>query len=272
MFEYRWHPDIIAKQAQPYAPALKMPVWRGEPLMGKSITVQMEQGFGDIIMFARFLPALKALGAKQVVVLQEGTLHHLLGQIHAVDVFSNGLEGVASESDYWIGSMSLPYYISLSHPIVKAMFPVNRKKIVGSEGYLHAQPSNIPPKIGVNWEASKQTLYYIKSIAHQHMEELVGEDAYSLNPNSDGLFHPLPNDGWKTNWVQTAAHMKAMKGIVTVDTGTAHLAGALGVKTICIMPRADFKCWRWKHGTWYNSVVTVEENELHKIPDLIRRM
>jgi hypothetical protein len=170
-----------------------MPVWRGEPLIGKSITVQMEQGFGDIIMFARFLPALKALGASRVVVLQEGTLHHLLGQIHAVDVFSNDLtQGAAIESDYWIGSMSLPYYISLQHPIVKAMFPVTRKKIVGSEGYLHAIPSNIPPKIGVNWEASKQTLYYIKSIAHEHMAEMVGDDAYSLNPNSDGLFHPFP--------------------------------------------------------------------------------
>jgi hypothetical protein len=249
-----------------------MPVWRGEPLIGKSITVQMEQGFGDIIMFARFLPALKALGASRVVVLQESTLHHLLGQIHAVDVFSNGLEGIANESDYWIGSMSLPYYISLMHPIVKSLFPVTKQKIVGSEGYLHAQPSNIPSKIGVNWEASKQTLYYIKSIDYRHMAELVGDDAYSLNPNSDGLFHPLPNDGWKKNWVQTAAHMKAMKGIVTVDTGTAHLAGALGVKTIVLLPKEEFVCWRWKNGRWYDSVVALRPSEYDQIPELIRRM
>ena len=81
-----------------------MPVWRGESLLGKTITVQMEQGFGDIIMFARFLPALKALGAKQVIVLQESTLHHLLGQLDCVDVFTNDLEkGAATESDYlWL--------------------------------------------------------------------------------------------------------------------------------------------------------------------------
>jgi hypothetical protein len=232
----------------------------------------MEQGFGDILMFARFLPALKALGASRVVVLQEGTLHYLLGQIDAVDVFSNEIEGIASESDYWIGSMSLPYYISLSHPLVKAMFPVTKDKIIGSEGYLHSQPSNIPTKIGVNWEASKQTLYYIKSIDYRHMAELVGDDAYSLNPKSDGLFHPLPNDGWKKNWVQTAAHMKAMKGIVTVDTGTAHLAGALGVKTIVLLPKEEFVCWRWKNAKWYDSVVCLRPNEYDQIPDLIRRM
>ena len=250
-----------------------MPVWRGEPLMGKSITVQMEQGFGDIIMFARFLPALKALGAKQVVVLQEGTLHYLLGQIHSVDVFSNNLtEGAAIESDYWIGSMSLPYYISLSHPLVKAMFPVTRKKIVGSEGYLHAIPSNIQPKIGVNWEASKQILYYLKSIDHRHIEELVGDDCYSLNPKSDGLFNPLPDDGWKKDWVKTAQHMKAMKGVVTVDTGTAHLAGALGVRTIVLLPKEEFVCWRWKNARWYDSVICLRPNEYDQLPELLRRI
>ncbi len=70
-------------------------------------------------------------------------------------------------------------------------------KKVATEGYLHAIPSNIPPKIGVNWEASKQILYYLKSIDHRHIEELVGDDCYSLNPKSDGLFNPLPDDGWK---------------------------------------------------------------------------
>ena len=250
-----------------------MPVWRGESLIGKSITVQMEQGFGDIIMFARFLPALKALGAKKVVVLQESTLHYLLGQLDCVDTFTNDIEnGAAVESDYWIGSMSLPYYISLSHPMVKSMFPVRKDKIVGSEGYFHAQPSNIPAKVGVNWEASKQIMYYLKSIDVREMEKLIGSDCYSLNPNTEGMFNPLPDDGWKTNWVKTASHMKACKGIVTVDTGTAHLAGALGVKTIVLLPKDEFICWRWKNGRWYDSVVCLKPDEYHKVPELIRRM
>ena len=250
-----------------------MPVWRGESLIGKSITVQMEQGFGDIIMFARFLPALKALGAKKVVVLQESTLHYLLGQLDCVDTFTNDIEnGAAVESDYWIGSMSLPYYISLSHPMVKSMFPVRKDKIVGSEGYFHAQPSNIPAKVGVNWEASKQIMYYLKSIDVREMEKLVGSDCYSLNPNTEGMFNPLPDDGWKTNWVKTASHMKACKGIVTVDTGTAHLSGALGVKTIVLLPKDEFICWRWKNGRWYDSVICLKPDEYHKVPELIRRM
>ena len=156
--------------------------------------------------------------------------------------------------------------------MVKAMFPVTKKKIVGSEGYFYAQPSNIPAKIGVNWEASKQIMYYLKSIDVREMEKLVGSDAYSLNPKSEGMFNPLPDDGWKTNWVKTAAHMKACKGIVTVDTGTAHLAGALGVKTIVLLPKDEFICWRWKNGRWYDSVICLKPDEYHKVPELIRRM
>ena len=250
-----------------------MPVWRGESLLGKTITVQAEQGFGDIIQYARFLPFLKAMGAKKVVMLQHGSLHTLFGQIECVDTFTNmPEEGVATESDYWIGIISLPYYISLAPAYAKALFPCNTNKIVGSEGYLDAIASNIPKKLAVNWSTSKGLLHYVRTMRPETMLELVGPDAYSFNPEEDRFWNPLPKDGWQKDWNKTASHLKACKGLVTVDTGIAHLAGALGVKTIVIMPKKEFKCWRWKHGTWYDSVVTVEEEELHKIPDLIRRM
>ena len=66
--------------------------------------------------------------------------------------------------------------------------------------------------------------------------------------------------------------MKAMKGIVTVDTGTAHLAGALGIKTIVLLPKEEFVCWRWKNGRWYDSVVALHQDEYHKVAELIKRM
>jgi hypothetical protein len=245
----------------------------GESLLGKSIVVQMEQGYGDQFMYARFLPALKVLGASKVVVLAQQSICPLLGQMECIDQLTNMTEeGPAIECDYWIGSMSLPYYIDCSMPYVKSLFPVTSKKIVGSEGYFDAQASNIPRKIGVNWAASKGALNWIKSISVEQMQDLVGNDAYSLNPESDGNFYPLPGDDWKKNWAITAQHMKAMKGIVTVDTGTAHLAGALGIKTIVLLPKEEFVCWRWKNGRWYDSVIALRQNEYHKVADLIRRM
>jgi hypothetical protein len=137
---------------------------------------------------------------------------------------------------------------------------------------MYAKPSNIEPKIGVNWGASRNILFHIKSIPDHQMYSLVGDDCYSLSPEHDGFFQPLPNDGWKTDWNVTASHLKAMKGIVTVDTGTAHLAGALGVKTIVLLPKEEYICWRWKNGSWYDSVVALRQEEYDQVPDLIRRM
>jgi hypothetical protein len=101
---------------------------------------------------------------------------------------------------------------------------------------------------------------------------LTGSDCYSLNPKTEGLFHPLPDDGWKKDWVKSAAHIKACKGVVTVDTGTAHLAGALGVKTIVLLPKEEFVCWRWKNARWYDSVCLLRPSEYEQLPELIRRM
>ena len=274
LFEYRWHPEILANQTIPYKREPVRPkTWNGESLLGKSIVVQMEQGFGDIFQYARFLPALKVMGAAKVVVLTVPANIPLLGQMECIDQLTNLTEeGPAHECDYWIGSMSLPYYIDCSMPYVKQLFPITSKKIVGSEGYFEAIPSNIPKKVGVNWSASRGALHWIKSISAEHMNELVGNDAYSLNPETDAMFYPLPNDGWKKDWSITARHMKAMKGVVTVDTGTAHLAGALGVKCIVLLPKPEFVCWRWKNARWYDSVVYLQQNEYYKVPELIARM
>jgi hypothetical protein len=125
----------MANHLEGYAKPLKMPVWRGESLLGKSITVVAEQGFGDIIQYARFLPFLKVMGAKKVVLLQNGSLHLLFGQMDCIDQFTNmPEEGVATESDYWLGIISLPYYISLAPAYAKALFPISLKKIVSFWG------------------------------------------------------------------------------------------------------------------------------------------
>lgn len=233
----------------------------------------MEQGFGDIFMYARFLPFLKVMGAAKLVVMTVPANIPLLGQMECIDQLTNLTEeGPGHECDYWIGSMSLPYYIDCAPSYAKNLFPITKNKVVASEGYFDAIPSVIERKVGVNWSASKGTLHWIKSISVEEITKLVGDDAYSLNPESDGNFRPIPDDGWRKDWSKTASHMKAMKGVVTVDTGTAHLAGALGVKCVVLLPQESFVCWRWKNARWYDSVVTLRPHEYDQLPDLIRRM
>ena len=45
---------------------MPVPEWQGEDLRGRSILVVGEQGIGDEIMFGRFLPRLRELGAARI--------------------------------------------------------------------------------------------------------------------------------------------------------------------------------------------------------------
>jgi hypothetical protein len=273
LYEYRWHPKVIEATGENFQKWIKAPKWDGERLFGKHITVQMEQGYGDVIQFARFLPMLKVWGAKTLSVMCHESMMKLLGTMDCIDYISNNLvEGPPLEADYWIGSMSLPHFATYAPPFVKQCFPLTKDKIVGSEGYFEAIASNIERKVGINWHASTGPLHYVKSLPLNEMREMLGDDMYSLHVNASDVFDTLPNDGWQKNFYKTACHMKAMKAVIAPDTATAHLAGALGVKCFMLLPEDDFICWRWRHGTWYDSIVPLRKNEWHKLPSLLEKL
>lgn len=272
-YELRWLPTVrklLNENWKKYSPA---PTWQGESLLGKSIVCQMEQGFGDYFQFMRFLPIFKAMGAKHVTVLCHPSMVYLIGQFDCVDTITEVWElKEVYEADYWIGSMSLPHRALNAPKQVRQLFPITREKVVGSEGYLEFEPSDIEQgKVGVNWAASRGPLHYVKTVSVEAVRELVGLDAYSLNPENDDLFIPLPDDGWKKNWKRTAQHIQAMRCVVTVDTATAHLAGAMGKKCIVMLPNEEFRDWRWKNGVWYDSVVVLPTNKWNLIPELLEK-
>jgi hypothetical protein len=54
----------------PY-PAFDRPMWLGkEPVEGKTILVHVDEGLGDTIQFARYLPMLSARGARVILVVE----------------------------------------------------------------------------------------------------------------------------------------------------------------------------------------------------------
>lgn len=271
LYEFRWHPLVLQATGERWDKWVTALKWNGERLFDKHIVVQMEQGFGDIIQFCRFLPMLKAWGAKKLTVMTHKSLMPLLGQMDCIDVITDD-RSVDIEADYWIGSMSLPHFATYAPPFVKQSFPVTTKHIVGSEGYLDAIPSGIEHKVGVNWSASTGPLHYVKSIPLDTLRSLVGDDVYSIHVQLEDVFDPLPNDGWKQDFYKTACHMKAMKAVVAPDTATAHLAGALGVKCFLMLPDDQFICWRWKNATWYDSVVPLKKSEWHTLPRLLEEL
>jgi Flp pilus assembly protein TadD len=232
------------------------PVWDGSALGSRILLVHAEQGFGDTIQFARYLPMLAAGGAK-VVLACDWALTALLSTLP-------GIVAVVKDRplpayDYWVDQMSLPL-----------MCRTQPDAIPSPQGYLCACSTRqsawreaLPTghKVGIAWAGNpSHSNDHHRSLSVAALEKLVATPGISfinlqLGPRaSEGRLAPLPLP--LTDYAETAALIANLDLVVTVDTSVAHLAGALGVPCWVMLPFAPD--WRWRLGRedspWYTSV------------------
>lgn len=110
-----------------YAPierSLGLPRWQGESLVGKALLIGLEAGHGDMIQFCRYVPLLKAAGARRVSVLCHPPLARLLRTLPGVDeVLAVGDPAPAESWDYWSPPLSLPYHLQTRVETIPADLP-----------------------------------------------------------------------------------------------------------------------------------------------------
>jgi hypothetical protein len=73
-------------------------------------------------------------------------------------------------------------------------------------------------------------------------------------------------EGW-------AAQISAMDEVVTIQNSTAHMAGALGIKTSLLL--SSFGCWRWSllgNNSWYQSVTVYQQRYMQSWKEVILAM
>lgn len=234
----------------------------------KHILVHFEQGFGDSIMFVRFLDDLKKRCAKVSLVVQKPL----------ISLFEDSKLGVDIYSEDQIPTISYDYYIPMMDlPIVCETQP---NTIPKSQGYLKVSKPKINAykkqhindndkiKIGIAYEgtlASKETdrdipLHYLYPLMRLPDVEVYSFQVDDLTRQMDRI----PEDTQLIrlgrtfkNWEDTACAMKNMDLMVTTDNGVMNLAGALGVKTFGLFNRIVE--WRWfkTEGddiAWYKSI------------------
>src|SRR4051794_13432513 len=90
------------------------PPWGGQNPPGKRIAVCAEQGFGDQIMFGRWLPLLIAAGA-DVLVVCHPALEKLFGLL-GVETAIARTDRPLPACDYWVHFGSLPLALKVPRP------------------------------------------------------------------------------------------------------------------------------------------------------------
>jgi tetratricopeptide (TPR) repeat protein len=248
-YRVRWATDELTPRDLPY------PEWQGESLAGKTILVLPEQGFGDAILFMRFVPALKALGAT-VWVLAEKPVYPLFVELEGVDWVGTSVSASANV-DYWINLMDM----AAVHFNQSDAVPLPTKLSVPADAHERAKAIVAPFgnvfKVGVVWTGS---ITYkgngFRSFSHRDFLPLVdipGVQFFSLYKGPElKAFREDGSDAFivdtastERNFGDSAAMMGQMDLIISSDTATAHLAGSLGVPIWTILHWDPF--WVWRH-------------------------
>ncbi|MFL5296288.1 MAG: tetratricopeptide repeat protein [Phenylobacterium sp.] len=213
-------------------PRLPFPEWRGESLAGKRLLVIREQGLGDQIQFARFLPQLVSAGA-EVVYLCDPPVATLFGGL-GVSTVAAQPGGSYPAADYWVFICSLPLRLGVT------------LEGLSGEPYLSAEPAG-PGGIGVKARGGAAHVNDRHRSLPPELARRLEPMGQSLDPEATGARH----------FADTASLIAGMSLVISVDTAVAHLAGAMGTPTWILLSRLETD-WRWlrdrSDSPWYNSV------------------
>ncbi len=266
--EYEWRLKLEPRVAR-LAP--DAPLWAGEPLGGRSILVEAEQGLGDQIMFASCLPDLERAGAVVAVEVSPRLVSLFRHSFPGIKVLPKGSapDALPWRPDFRVAFGSLPLRLRRS----AEDFPI-------SEAYLCAPPELVAeyrarlaalgpgPKIGIAWRGGlPETLGALRSMplaALAPVTSLSGARFVSLELadcraeiNAAGLAGRVAWwDEAPLDMARFAALLTALDGVVSVATTAVHLAGALGRPVWALVSRAGTwrYLWQGEHMPWYSSV------------------
>ena len=267
--EYEWRKQ---KREPLGARRYKQPLWTGDAdLSGKSILVHWEQGFGDTIQMCRYVKRLEQTGARVLFAPQKplrGLMRRLSETIEIVDAEDSSLD-----FDCHCPLMSLPLAFKTTLASIPAATPylsVDSERIkqwagrLGPEGF----------RIGIAWRGSAfgESVGRSAPLAlFRQLAETPGVRLISLHKPeaADALIEPRertaievlggPFDEGENAFMDTAAVIENLDLVITVDTATAHLGGALNAPTwIALKSVPD---WRWllerSDSPWYPSRPTL---------------
>ncbi len=264
------HAGLPAYEARRKLPRFSLPVPAGlAPWDGKSrpqkLLIVAEQGLGDTFQYTRWIRRVVSRAARLVLAVQRPLVPLLRSGLTGLD---NQVEIIAlqqnlstSEVDAWAPMLSLPWLLGA----------VDRGSHVESTPWIRPDPALVSHwrsrlaqdadgiRVGIVWQGNPGYLGdHNRSVplqAFAPIGRLPGVTLFSLQKrHGRSQLQTLPDemqvidlhdelDETTGPFLDTAAAMHALDLVVTSDTATLHLAGALGVPTLAAI--AHIPDWRF---------------------------
>jgi hypothetical protein len=231
-------------------------IWDGSALAGKRVLVRCHHGLGDTIQFARFLPMLRSR-ARSVALLCQTELVPLMTQ-------SDVCRTVLPLHD---GTPEVEYDVDVEIMELAHAFRASPQMVCRGVPYLRVEPPCLRRdrhlNVGLVWRtASRDIRHSVDLDLLAPLWSIEGVRYHAIQPG-DAVTEWTPEHGPVAGSDDILAAAKAMLSldlVISVDSMPAHLAGALGVPTITLLPAPAH--WRWMSGRrspWYPSMTLLRQ-------------
>ena len=276
--EYEWRKKLpLPVGNRPFA---KPCLLNRDEVKGATVFIYGEQGLGDHIHFCRYAKLVADRGAK-VILEAPKSLFQLFKSLDGVSQLIEEDQSIPP-FDYHCSLMSLPRFFRTTLENVPNKVPyllADPAKVKAWAGKLGAKSKL---RIGLVWSGgfrpNQPELWATNEKRNMPLTKLaplgtLDAAFYSLQKGDRAVaeLKELLTSGWRgpsiidwtdelTDFSDTAALVENLDLVVSVDTSTAHLAGAMG-KPVCLLNRFDTE-WRWlPNSPWYPTVKSYRQIE-----------
>lgn len=258
-YEWRWKTARFAPERRTW----RKPRWTPSEGTQGTVLVHAEQGMGDCIQFARYLPRLRDAGQHVVLECPEPLVRLMQSVDGVVQVVARG--DPLPSHDFHIPLMSLPGAMETTLASIPADVPYvvpNRDEAATWAARLAGLPR---PRIGLAWKGSARhprdrvrspglaSLLPLLDLAGGSLVSLQRDGGAADLAALDGARRVIDVTPDLGDFAATAALLPALDVVVACDTAVAHLAGALGRPTLLMLPLVPD--WRWllerRDSPWY---------------------
>ena len=278
-YEYRFdketNPTVI--------PKIDKPRWDGsQNISDKTLLVCYEQGFGDTILMAGYLPRLVKLAKHVIYVVQDSLLTLISNSFKDIDVISatQFRNNTTINYDYYIPSMSIPMALKLDRDNISVGEGYIKPNLDIVKEYKEKYFKNNKLKIGLSVSGNKNgdTTRDVPLDKLLPLAELDNVQLYNLTKDVTdeqlSIFNGKVINLGKTfkNFSDTAETMANCDIVISTDNVLMNLAGAIGKKTFGLFNYSNqFRYFdlTGDNIVWYTSVKPFVCSSMDKWEDVI---
>ena len=262
---------------------LKIPEWDGKSMVNRTLLIYDEQGFGDCIQFARYIP-LAVPHFAHVIVVARHELCSLFKSIKGVtSVLPMGSR--LPNFDTYIMLLSLPRFYTTSIDTIPSDTPylaAHAADLARWHPRVDAHARGL--KVGIVWggfpspgrkrSCSLRDLSILRDVPNVSWYSLQVDQHREQLRNTPTEMSILDLGGELKDFADTAAVISHLDLVITIDTAAAHLAGALHKNTWVMLPLAPDWRWTMKGETtmWYPSMRLFRQKTRNQWRSVIERI